>query len=84
MPNDRTSEEHPLVTRLLKGIFELKPSLPHYSCFADVGVVLRYFQATDYSEAITQARLIKKITTLLVLTAQRCRTFANLDINHLQ
>ena len=39
-----TFGEHPLVTRFLKGIFELKPSLPRYSVIWDVGTVLKYLQ----------------------------------------
>ena len=46
LQDHRTFWEHPLVTRFLKGIFELKPSLPRYSFVWDVGVVLRYFQSS--------------------------------------
>ena len=44
LQDHHTLGEHPLVTRFLKGIFELKPSLPLYSFVWDVGVVFRYFQ----------------------------------------
>ena len=40
LPNNTTFGSHPLVTRFLKGVFELKPSLPRYSVIWDVGVVL--------------------------------------------
>ena len=50
-----TFGEHPLVTRFLKGIFEIKPSLPRYSVVWDVGTVLKYLQtylATYFRPAI--------------------------------
>ena len=40
-----TFGEHPLLTRFLKSIFELKPSLPRYSAIWDVGTVLRFLQS---------------------------------------
>ena len=43
--HNTTFGEHPLVTRFLKGIFELKPSLPRYSVIWDVGTVLKYLQS---------------------------------------
>ena len=45
-PADKTSfEEHPLVSRFLKGNFELRPSLPRYSTIWDVGIVLKHLQS---------------------------------------
>ena len=81
LQDHRTFGEHSLVTRFLKGIFELKPSLPRYS----VGVVLRYFQSTDYPQAMNLEGLTEKLTTLLALiTAQRCQTLVKLDIDNMQ
>ena len=85
LQENRTFGEHPLVTRFLKGIFELKPSLPRYSFVWDVGVVLRYFQSTDYPQAMNLEGLTKKLTTLLALiTAQRCQTLVKLDLDNMQ
>ena len=85
LQENRTFGEHPLVTRFLKGIFELKPSLPPYSFVWDVGVVLRYFQSTDYPQAMNLEGLTKKLTTLLALiTAQRCQTLVKLDLDNMQ
>ena len=50
-----------------------------------MGVVLRYFQSTDYPHVLSLEDLTKKLTTLLALiTAQRCQTLAKLDISHFQ
>ena len=83
LQDHRTFGEHPLVTRFLKGIFELKPSLPRYSLVWDVGVVLRYFHSTDYPQAMNLVGLTKKLTSLLI-TAQRCETLVKLDIDNMQ
>jgi len=36
--------QHPLVTRMLKGVYNERPPLPRYSSFWYVGEVLRYVQ----------------------------------------
>lgn len=41
-----TFQEHLLVTRFMKGIFELKPSLSWYTVIWDVGIVLALQQLT--------------------------------------
>ena len=65
--NHRTFGEHPLVTRFLKGVFELKPSLPRYSVVWDVGIILKHLQAMTPMEDLSLAMLTKKLTTLLAL-----------------
>ena len=37
VPNYATFGTHPLVTRFLKGVFEMKPSLPRYAVVWDIG-----------------------------------------------
>ena len=77
-----TFGEHPLVTRFLKGVFELKPSLPRYSVVWDVDIVLQRLQAM---EDLTLAMLTNKLTTLLaLLTAQQCQTLKSLDLDFMQ
>ena len=44
LPNNITFGSHLLVVRFLKGVFELKPSLPHYSRIRDVPTVLQYLK----------------------------------------
>ena len=44
LPGGNTFGTHPLVTRFLKGVFELKPSLPRYAGIWDVGTVLQYLK----------------------------------------
>ena len=42
--DDHPVGQHPLVSRILKGIYNERPPLPRYSTFWDVGVVLRYLK----------------------------------------
>ena len=41
--NNEKYRDHPLVVRCMKGVFELKPSLPKYNEIWDVCVVLDFF-----------------------------------------
>ena len=76
---------HPLVTRFLKGVFKLKPSLPRYSVVWDVGTVLKHMQSMAAMEELPLSMLTKKLTTLLaLLTAQRCQTLSSLDLDLMQ
>lgn len=85
-PGDKTTfGEHPLVTRFLKGIFELKPSLPRYSVIWDVGTVLKYLQTLRPLADLPLKQLTKKLVMLLALvTAQRTQTLAKLDLTFMQ
>ena len=44
LPGNVTFGKHPLVTRFIKGVFELKPSLPRYNHIWDVSVVLEHLK----------------------------------------
>ena len=80
-----TFGEHPLVTRFLKGTFELRPSLPRYSCIWDVGTVLTYLQTFPALKDLTLKHLTLKLTTVLALvTAQRTQTLSKLDTSCMQ
>ena len=45
LPNNSSFGAQPMVCRFLKGVFELKPSLPNYKNIWNVNTVLTYFQA---------------------------------------
>ena len=63
---------HPLVKRILKGIFEKRPALPKYSYTWDVGQVLRYLASQPESEKLSLKLLTYRFVMLLcLLTARR-------------
>ena len=76
-----TFGEHPLVSRFLKGIFELKPSLPCYTIVWEVGKVLDCFLFLPPLAQLTLKQLTLKLVTLIAITTQRYQTLASLDLN---
>lgn len=77
--------KHPLVTRFLKGVFELKPALPKYPEIWDVQRVLDHLKSYKSAEELSLKDLTLKLTMLLcLLTAQRCQTVQLIDINSIQ
>ena len=85
LPNNIAFGSHPLVARFLKGVFELKPSLPQHSRIWDVEVVLQYLKTLGLASELDLKTLTRKTTMLLcLLTGQRCQTLTKLDINLMQ
>ena len=39
--------QHPVITRFMKGIFNIKPSLPKYKFTGNVGIVITYISKID-------------------------------------
>lgn len=77
--------EIPLVTRFLKGVYELKPSFPKYSTIWDVRTVLTYLKQAKPLENCSLKDLTLKLTMLLCLvTGQRCQTIHAMDSNYIQ
>ena len=85
LPGGNTFGTHPLVTRFLKGVFELKPSLPRYTTIWDVGTVLQYLKTLHPIPELSLKTMTKKLTMLLcLLTGQRCQTLTKLDVSLMQ
>uniref|UniRef100_A0A1X7TV13 Uncharacterized protein n=1 Tax=Amphimedon queenslandica TaxID=400682 RepID=A0A1X7TV13_AMPQE len=59
---------HPLVTRLLKGVFQTRPPLPWYQGTWDVGLVLRYISSDILDDKMSLKRLSLRTVMLLALT----------------
>ena len=86
LPDGSVFGKHPLVKRLLKGVFEEKPSLPPYKDIWDVNIVLKHLKnmCSNY-DAISLKDLTYKLVMLLaILTGQRCQTLHLLKIPHIQ
>ena len=66
---------HKMVSRFMKGIFNLKPSLPRYSHIYDPNVVLAYLCRFRLRRSISLKILtLKTVTLLAFLTVQRLQT----------
>ena len=82
--DNRPVGEHPLICRLMKGIFNLKPSLPKYSHIWDVGDLLSYFQRLPKFPEMSLKDLTYTTATLLcILTGQRCQTLHKMNIDYI-
>ena len=74
--------EHPLVTRLLKGVKLNRPSLPRYTCTWDPNLVLNHLKEANNA---TRKELTLNLTMLLALvTGQRAQTLHALKINEME
>ena len=75
--------KHPLISRVLKGVFNECPPTPKYSDVWDVGQVLDMFQSQGASENLTLQELTIKTVMLFVLT-RPCRgaDLAALDLRY--
>ena len=60
--------QHPLVARLLKGVFNSRPPMPRYKDTWEVSKVLRYLQSIGPNESLSLKDLTKKLAMLLALS----------------
>ena len=68
--------------RFLKGVFEIKPTIPKYSKIWDVGQVLTYLQSLNLNAEMSLKQLTHKLVMILaLLTGQRCQTIHKLTLN---
>ena len=72
---------NPLVKRFLRGIFNIKPSIPKHVCVYDVDIVLRYLKSIGEAESVPFKLLTFRLATLYcLLSAQRDQTIASIDV----
>lgn len=75
---------HPLLSRLLKGMFNARPPAPRYSISWDVSTVIDYL-GTCPTDSLSVLALARKLATLMALTnADRCSDLAALDRDYLR
>ena len=73
--------QHPLVTRLLKGVFNDRPPLPRYSSTWNVQTVLNYLEQLGPNKAMSWKHLTFKTVMLLALTRpSRSADLSQLDV----
>ena len=72
---------HPMVSRLLKGVFHERPPQPRYSTTWDVSVVTNHIESLGDNQDLPLADLTLKVVALLALTRpSRSVDLTNLDI----
>ena len=66
---------HPLVSRLMRGIFNCRPPITRYGRSWNIGTVIDFFANHYKSASLTVLQLAKKVATLLAITnVDRCST----------
>ena len=75
--------KHPLVTRLLKGIYNSRPPQPRYSATWDVDVVIRYLKTMGENDTLSLKQLSQKLALLMALVdASRISELQALDLRY--
>ena len=83
LPGNTTFGSHPLVSRLLTSVFELRPALPKYQSIWDISVILNVLECWPIQN-ISLKHLSLKLTMLLALaTSQRVQTLHALTISNM-
>ena len=75
--------QHPLVTRLLKGVFNSRPPAAQYTTTWDVSSVLTFIDNSPKNRKLSFQDLTHKVAMLMALSnAYRCSDLAALDLKH--
>ena len=81
--DDCTVGTHPIVVRLLKGMFNERPPAPRYTSSWEVTPMVESLRSS--SEELTFLQLSKKVVTLMTLSnADRCSDLAALDRDYMR
>ena len=74
---------HPLVTRFMRGVYNIRPQLPRYTQTWDVGILLRYLSNMEPLSSIPLKLSTYKLACLCALTTgQRAQSLAMLDLTN--
>ena len=77
--------KHPLVSRLLKGIYNRKPPQPRYSTTWDVAAVLDHIRSWGPTESLCRKNATLKLAMLMALAnASRCSELHALDVQRMR
>ena len=64
--------QHPLLSRVMKGAFNLCPPQPRYETMWDVTKVLNYIESLGTTESLSLRDLTSKLVMILALTRPSC------------
>ena len=76
---------HPLVKRLMKGAFNMRPPKPRYTHTWDVTVVFNYWRTLGPNKDLSLKSMTMKLVTLTALiSGQRCQTLSLINTDGAQ
>ena len=77
--------QHPLVNRLVKGVFNARPPIPRYSSTWDVQIVLNYLESLGNNDTLSLKQLTLKTAFLMAITRpSRTADLSQLDTARLR
>ena len=77
--------QHPIITRLVKGVFNVRPPIPRYSSTWDVQKVLKYLDSQGKQTPISLKALTLKTAFLLAITRpSRSADLSQLNITRIR
>ena len=79
-----TFGKHPLVCRLLRGMYKKRASIPRYTVTYDINIVLGYINSTVPNGDNSLETITKKLTTLMcILSGHRAQTMGILSLEYM-
>ena len=81
--NKDTFGKQPLVSRLLKGMFRERPSLPRYTVTYDADIVLKHLSRISLENITLKQLTLKTVTLLCFLTGQRDQSINEIELNYM-
>ena len=77
-----TIGSHPLVSKFMRGVFNLKPPVPRYAQVWDVTVVLNYLRRLAPAKMLSLKQMSHKVVVLIALiSAQRAQSLHKLRLD---
>ena len=81
--NNETFGKSDSVSRMIKGIFKMRPTLPRYTAIYDASLVLAYIEKLPENEHLSLEMLTRKLTCLLcLLSGQRAQAISALNLDY--
>ena len=84
IPGVTSISSHPLITRLLKGIFHVRPPEPRYEFIWDTELVLNFLKTLNPSVITLKLLTLKTVTFLTLLSGQRVSMIHRFQLSQMQ
>ena len=75
---------HPLIIRLMKGLFHVRPPKPRYEFIWDTELVLNFLKNLNPTELTLKMLTLKTVTLLTLLSRQRVSTIHQFHLSQMQ
>ena len=84
VPGVISISSHPLIIRLMKGIFHVRPPKPRYEFIWDTELVLNFLKNLNPTELTLKMLTLKTVTLLTLLSRQRVSTIHQFHLSQMQ